>query len=106
MPDRAWMRSFGVDLEELHRHGYWLSECEPFGALADAAARLLTISEPPATAAALQRFTDRLRVDLATLSQAAGSLSRATRHAADGYQAVEGSIVGSFGSRRPTSPDL
>ena len=90
------MPSFSVDLNELGGHAGRLAASEPFGPLSDAAAGLSTILEPPATAAALQRFTDRLRVDLATLSHAAGSLSRATRLAASDYHAVEIWIVGAI----------
>ncbi len=87
------MRSFGVDLGQLEQHATRLGASEPFGPLADAAPGLITIDQPTATAAALQRFVDRLRVDLSMLSEAAGSLSRLTRRAADDYRSVETSIV-------------
>lgn len=94
------MRSFRVDPTELHVHAATLGAAEPFGPLAEVAGTIVIMHRPEATEAAVRRLTDRLRVDLAILSSAAGSLSRATRHAADSYQAVEASIVRSSQDRR------
>jgi hypothetical protein len=85
--------TFEVDPSELDEHASELGLAEPFLHLAQATSALPSLPGPSATAAAVDRLRVRLRQRLEDLSTATGSLSNATRSAADGYQTVESSIV-------------
>lgn len=69
-----------------------IERTNPFTGLADAARLLHVAEDASASSAALGRFKHRLAADLTGLAAAAGSLGRATRSAAAGYQQTEDSV--------------
>ena len=86
------MTGFRADPTELVALAAAIERTEPFSALAEAARRVAIPGAATAGSHAIERFTDRLVRELSAMSTATGSLARATRSAAGGYQEVEDSI--------------
>lgn len=86
------MTVFSVDPETLTEFGLGVVRRAPFSELATAARSVAIPDAPTASSLAIERFTARLVRDLHDLSAVTGSLGRATRSAAAGYQEVEDSI--------------
>ena len=66
-----------------------IERTSPFAGLADSARLIRMPEHASASSAALGRFKHRLAADLTGLATAAGSLGRATRSAAAGYQQTD-----------------
>ena len=87
------MTGFRVDPDDLIGYAIDVQRTEPFSGLAGSARHVAVPAAPAASSHAIGRFTTRLVRDLTDLSAAAGSLGRATRSAAGGYQEVDDSIA-------------
>lgn len=86
------MGAFRVVPVEVVRLAGEIDRTVAFAVLADSAQRLGVLGHPGASSTAIDRFKYRLMSELAGLATATGSLGRATRSAAAGYQQVEDSI--------------
>jgi hypothetical protein len=86
------MTGFRADTTELADLATAIELSEPFSALSAAALRVAVPASATATAVAIERLKHRLVAELDGLAAATGSLGRATRSAAEGYQGVEASI--------------
>ena len=88
-PTLGAMTAFRADPTDLTSLAATIEQTEPFSDLADSARRVAIPRAPTASSGAIERFADRLVRDLTGLSTATGSLVRATRSAAGGYQEVD-----------------